>query len=496
MKQALLAMIILMAVSRFNQDSGKPFAFQFNSVQKKPTKHSEFDKKNLGYILIDLAENSILESHNADQLFLPASTLKVLTTAVALKLFGDKHRFETELSYNGKLHNGTLTGNLYLTGRGDMSLRAKHLYEFVEKLQDLKIKSIAGSLVVDESYFPSREIIDQKMGVDKSYNQSLSALTIDFNSYWLRWRKNRNKKKKKEYEFRATPDLGMHRIITSARKFKLPKEFRYQLIHDQEVWFLSKNFIKKYRKDSRRMPSKRAALFTGKLLQLIARKQGIQIAKVVVGKSDESSTSIHIHKSKPLGHIIEEILNYSNNMLTDTLLMHIGKHLSNKTPDLKGSAALMKNYIAKKIIGVDFTSLSLLNGSGLSSRDFISPRQLAAITLWASHLRLNGRSYLHNLSISGAKGTLLRRFFTKKYAYRVYAKTGGIYYSVALTGFFFAHSGKKYLFTIFYNDQAKRKYIDNNNNDESRALRKAVFYWGGAQRSKMDARIKQWITNL
>ena len=38
MKQALLAMVILMAIARFNQDSGKPFAFKFNSVQKKPIK--------------------------------------------------------------------------------------------------------------------------------------------------------------------------------------------------------------------------------------------------------------------------------------------------------------------------------------------------------------------------------------------------------------------------------------------------------------------------
>jgi D-alanyl-D-alanine carboxypeptidase/D-alanyl-D-alanine-endopeptidase (penicillin-binding protein 4) len=49
----------------------------------------------------------------------PASTIKLLTTLVALDILGPKYRWKTELFTDGAIKNGTLKGNIYFVGHGD-----------------------------------------------------------------------------------------------------------------------------------------------------------------------------------------------------------------------------------------------------------------------------------------------------------------------------------------------------------------------------------------
>jgi len=57
---------------------------------------------------------------NADRKLIPASSLKLITTFIALEEFGETYTFTTRVGYTGKLDRaGTLDGNLVIIGSGD-----------------------------------------------------------------------------------------------------------------------------------------------------------------------------------------------------------------------------------------------------------------------------------------------------------------------------------------------------------------------------------------
>ena len=66
---------------------------------------------------------AVLYSRNPLKYFIPASNVKVFTTAAVLDRLGPDFRFETRLGYEGQLQeNGVLTGDLVLIGGGDPGL--------------------------------------------------------------------------------------------------------------------------------------------------------------------------------------------------------------------------------------------------------------------------------------------------------------------------------------------------------------------------------------
>src|SRR6185369_7816043 len=76
-----------------------------------------------GIMAVSLTRGDTLFSYNAGTPLLPASTMKMLTTAVAFERLGPKYQFSTDVLYDGTLDpDGTIRGNVYLRGDGDPSL--------------------------------------------------------------------------------------------------------------------------------------------------------------------------------------------------------------------------------------------------------------------------------------------------------------------------------------------------------------------------------------
>ena len=75
-----------------------------------------------GLLIVDAKTGETLYQQNADRYFLPASNMKLFTTALALAKLGPDYRFHTTLETRGSISNGILTGNLVLVGRGDPNL--------------------------------------------------------------------------------------------------------------------------------------------------------------------------------------------------------------------------------------------------------------------------------------------------------------------------------------------------------------------------------------
>ena len=74
--------------------------------------------------------------------------------------------------------------------------------------------------------------------------------------------------------------------------------------------------------------------------------------------------------------------------------------------------------------------------------------------------KFEGRSFWSLLSINGHSGGLSKRLRHPKYAFRVYGKTGSLYYVNNLAGYLLGQSGKKYAFALFTADDKKKKLVE------------------------------------
>jgi D-alanyl-D-alanine carboxypeptidase/D-alanyl-D-alanine-endopeptidase (penicillin-binding protein 4) len=128
-------------------------------------------KASWGIWIGDAATGETLYERNADRLFIPASNLKLITTALAASSLPPDFRFRTTLEARGTLSaSGTLTGDLVLVGRGDPNLSnrkfpyagkveregppEKVLAELADAAVAHGLKEIRGDVAGDDSYFP------------------------------------------------------------------------------------------------------------------------------------------------------------------------------------------------------------------------------------------------------------------------------------------------------------------------------------------------------
>lgn len=94
----------------------------------------------------DLSTNTLLYSQQADTLFIPASTQKVLTAVTALATLGPDFRYVTELWSDAPIRQGHIAGSVYLRFSGDPTLTQDDLKALFAHLQKQGITSIEGHL--------------------------------------------------------------------------------------------------------------------------------------------------------------------------------------------------------------------------------------------------------------------------------------------------------------------------------------------------------------
>ncbi|MCU0231208.1 MAG: D-alanyl-D-alanine carboxypeptidase/D-alanyl-D-alanine-endopeptidase [Acidobacteria bacterium] len=85
---------------------------------------------------------------------IPASTMKILSSACALEELGPTFRFRTAFLADAAPDvAGTLRGSLYVRGAGDPALDAERLWAAARELAAVGVQRVTGDLVVDESLF-------------------------------------------------------------------------------------------------------------------------------------------------------------------------------------------------------------------------------------------------------------------------------------------------------------------------------------------------------
>src|SRR5437899_6382274 len=302
-----------------------------------------------GLLIADAESGETLYEQNADKYFVPASNMKLFTTALALAKLGPEYRFRTTLETQGAVSSeGVLRGDLILVGRGDPNLsNRKFPYELKEEfdgppekaLVELAnavvakgVKEISGDVVGDDSYFP-RERYPNGWEIDDmvwEYGAAISAIVVGDNTVALTLTPGEQAGNPVQAEVTpATSDFMVKNdVSTSAADVK--SDLTLTLKPG------SKAVVVKGTLPSRRAPRKlilaieEPAQHAAAIVKRLLEERGVRVVGVARARHNHAEpvgdpVVLAEHVSVPLGDALKLVNKISQNLHTEMLLRTVAR---------------------------------------------------------------------------------------------------------------------------------------------------------------------------
>lgn len=150
---------------------------------------------------------------------------------------------------------------------------------------------------------------------------------------------------------------------------------------------------------------------------------------------------------QPLAEDLVIINKVSQNLHAELMLRRLGRRSGSGA--IADGLTLVRAMLAQA--GLSRTDYDFSDGSGMSTYNRISPRGMVRLLRWAAGQRW-GAAWRATFPVGGVDGTLARRFRGTALESRIFAKTGSINASSALSGYLTAQSGRTLIFSIYAND--------------------------------------------
>ncbi|WP_333469507.1 D-alanyl-D-alanine carboxypeptidase/D-alanyl-D-alanine endopeptidase [Microcoleus sp. herbarium12] len=409
---------------------------------------AEFSRSRWGILIQPLSSTATLYSRDATKYFIPASNVKLLTTAAALQKLGADFRIKTSV------YSGT-NGSLYVAGRGDPSIAEPQLQDLAQQLKRRGVDRI-NELIGDDSYFqgsavnPNWEWEDAQAG----YGAPVNSLIFNQNAIEL---------------VLSPQDLGQPLKVTFAEP-KLANQWQIQN-NSVTVSQNESEFIEVGREFDRPAIRVSGQLKVGaesesayvavvnpannflQHFQQVLVTEGIFVQQAVVASSFRNfNQELAFVESPPLAELVKETNRESNNLYAEVLLRLLGKITGSMPVPQEDTVemGLKELKTALTQLGVNPNSYILADGSGLSRHNLISPEALVQ-TLKLMANSPAGSIYRASLPVAGESGTLKSRFNGTPNRVVLQAKTGTLSGVSALSGYIEVPNYEPLVFSIIVN---------------------------------------------
>ena len=431
-----------------------------------------------GLLIADAESGETLYEQNADKYFVPASNMKLFTTALALAKLGPDFRFHTTLETPGTISSqGALNGDLVLVGRGDPNLSnrkfpyelkeefdgppEKGLAELADALVAKGVRQISGDVVGDDSYFP-RERYPNGWEIDDmvwEYGAAISAIVVNDNTVTLTLTPGEQVGGPVQAAVTpTTPDFVVeNNVTTSAADVKsdltLTREPGSNLVVVKGT--LPAKSAPRKLVLAIEEPAQHAAATLKRLLE----ERGVKVAGVARARHDHPELGgdpvvLAEHVSVPLGDALKLINKISQNLHTEMLLRTAARQSGPwaTTDDLMKIPA---DFYATA--GIAPGDVIQTDASGLSRHDLVTPRAIVTLLAFAQKQPWFGLYYA-SLPVAGVDGTLEDRMKNTPAAGRIHAKTGSVEHVRTLSGFAETASGRRLIFSFLSNNQGGKSH--------------------------------------
>lgn len=419
-----------------------------------------------GIRVLDPEDNKVLAEFNPDKAFLPASVMKVVTTAAAVEKLGPDFRYLTGVYADGILdENGVLDGDLILVGRGDPNLvdaygdldQPPALQNLAEKIRAIGIREITGDIVGDDSYYaPSGGVINGASAAEKGalYGAPVTALSINNNVIKVTVRAP---KSGKAVTVELEPRTSYFRIRNQAVIGGVGdrQTLSVQTLNGSNTLLVSGTLpVSKTVTQTivlNKPAETTAAIFKDELVRRGVRINGnvraIHFGDIRI-EVKESWIFLAEHESLPLIRGLEIINKRSQNLHAEMLLRTLGAELrgSGSFGSRETGLEAVKAFLAEA--GLDNENIRLSDGCGLSRENFLTPRfqtDLLEYLFRQPYFNL----FYNTLAVGGTDGTLRSRFSSGSVKGLIHAKTGTLNGVATLSGYIKTQSGKNLVFSVF-----------------------------------------------
>jgi D-alanyl-D-alanine carboxypeptidase/D-alanyl-D-alanine-endopeptidase (penicillin-binding protein 4) len=431
-------------------------------------------------------DGSVIFDRDANKVFMPASNMKLYTTAAALDLLGPDYKIRTSVFASKRIsRDGILRGDLILVGRGDPNLssrfdggridefRSASMIPAIEAMADqIKahgIKRIIGDVVGDDSYFASDALGSGWEWDDAQfyYGAEVSALTVNDNAVTV--------------TVTPSPRAGRSPIIRLDPETAFVKVVNHaSTVSGREAHIgidrpLESNTIEVFGSIGATAPPfhtdvavHEPARFAATLFKEALARRGIRVTGGVrrVGALQRiaqpfdagSYTELAFHISEPMAVLIKVVNKQSQNLHAEMLLRQLGVVKGEPQPyDLYGrprsaesrGISVLKLFLERA--NVDTKPLSVQDGSGLSRHDLVTPEATSQLLKFmAAHK--DSLVFKDSLCVAGVDGTLERRMRGTPAAGNLRGKTGTLAYVNSLSGYLTTRSGQALILSLMANN--------------------------------------------
>lgn len=391
----------------------------------------------------------------AERSLMPASNMKLVTTAAALALLGPSWEFQTQFEASGPIVGGVLDGDLVVRAGGDPLFDGRGngdaealLAPVLDALGALGLTTIRGDVVLDEGAFADPSPAEQWPPPEQHWAE-YCALSGGFSV-------NRGC-----VTAQVTPTSvgALAHVEVLPRGHGFDERFGVRSVAEKklvvhlgvqadavvvsgsipvsgEVWT-----------DSVAAPD--PVLLFGRVLCAALERRGIVLQGRLLRRRHAPGGETLFTLRTPLHTYLDEINADSTNSVADQLLLALGNAVVGAGTREAGARATRD---ALEALGVSSDGFEQFDGSGLSRGNRVSARQIVALleSVVASD-PTSARVYLDSLAVSGAAGTLASRMKSGPAAGRVHAKTGFINGVSALSGYVQRADGRTFVFSVLVN---------------------------------------------
>lgn len=410
-----------------------------------------------------------------DDRFLPASNTKLFTVAAAFHRLGDMTQPDPSMGASLRLvPHEDAPPDLVLVGGGDATLidapdcMRNCLSDLANAIRANGITEI-GTVIADETLY-AREPWPPGWNLDDIVTRSgapVSALTVNSNEFGLIVRPAGIPGMLADLSWRTPPELydvdnHVETLPTDSQQDsrvlaeRIPGDTSVRVygriragtpalnlpiaVHDP-AWaaasrlkaLLEESGVKVgYGLEARYRP---LALFDPAATGFAPREPGVEIARLV---------------PPPLIEDVTLINKQSQNLHAELLLRRVGL----VSGDGSRAAGLMSIEAMLGEAGIPRWSWDFTDGSGMSTYNRVTPRAVAALLRWTTQQPW-GEAFRATLPVGGVDGTLRRRFAGTSLEGRIFAKTGTLTGTNALSGFMLTKSGQMLIFSAYANERPR-----------------------------------------
>ncbi|HLT64647.1 MAG TPA: D-alanyl-D-alanine carboxypeptidase/D-alanyl-D-alanine-endopeptidase, partial [Pseudohongiella sp.] len=403
----------------------------------------------------------------------PASTMKTLTTLAGLELLGPVYQWQTRVYALGEISEGTLNGDLLIQGGGDPFLVEENLRALLKNLQRRGVQRITGDLVVDASLYDPA--VSQEALIDndtrRAYNVLPHAMMVNFQTVNFYFEPHSNGR---DVVIQADPALPNLRIRNQLKLQHgactgFQRGIRFDINEAGDVVTFSGNFPSRCEQYSMTRSVLDAPNYAYGMFSLLWKELGGDFSGKLRVQTlpDATLQPLLVHRSPVLADVIKSINKYSNNMMTRHLLLQIGLEKYGAPATVANGVQAVHEYLSA--LGIDHSSLVLVNGAGLSREARLTTEMLAAVLEHGWSISTMPE-FLASLPLSGMDGTLRTRLQSEGPRGSMHVKTGSLDNVAGVAGYVHARSGKHYIVVALVNHNG----VDNGPGQE---LSDALLTW-------------------